>query len=334
MILSIVKRHALSASTFSRPFLALTLCVWMGSAATAAAQSPCDQALQIATDEYDQGYFDQATFRLNTCLQQDAFNPEQEKEAYLLLGRIYYANLQIDQARDSVRKLLEKNPAYELTPGEHKPGFVDLYQEVMHEVKETSRLPSSRSGFWGSFGIGPAEGNTTCNCPRPILFADDDPWNGGGSGGSFSLALGGTVNSKLQLGAELSQWERQADIEDSESTSSIGYLAFIAKYYPNEYGNFFLKGGGGVGTSTLEREVGPNSTIKLEASGLSLHFGLGYDILLGQSKKTALTPFINLTVLYVEEDVLALPVDDTNVLSISGPENPSFLQLGIAFTVL
>ena len=318
--------------------LALFILLFSMFSTTLHAQSACEEALHLAAKEYDEGFFDRATFRIQTCLDSQAFDEAQQKEAYLLLGKIYYANLQIENAKQSVRMLLSQNPAYELNPEEHKPGFIELYQEVMSEIVETSEVITNRSGFWFKFGIGPAEGNVQCGCPLGVNLTDNDPWNGGGSAGSFTIAVGGTPNSKLQLGAELSQWGRSVVIDGEESTSTIGMISFISKYYPSASGNFFLKGGVGVGTSVLERELGSReNTFKLEASGLGLQFGLGFDILLGKQKKTALTPYINLTVLYAEEDVqiLQLPVADRiESFRFSGPENPSFFQLGLAFTVL
>ncbi|MBX2823022.1 MAG: autotransporter domain-containing protein [Rhodothermaceae bacterium] len=310
-----------------------------GTTTTLYAQSPCEEALRLATEEYDQGYFERATFRLTTCIDSQGLNEVQEKEAYLLLGKIYYANLQIEDAKKSVRMLLSKNPAYELNPEEHKPGFIDLYKEVMLEIVDTKQIITSRNGFWIGFGVGPAEGNIQCGCPLGVNLPDNDPWNGGGSSGSFTLALGGTPNPNLQLGAELSQWQRSVDIDGEKSTSTIGMLSFIAKYYPNATGNFFLKGGVGVGTSTLEREVGArDNTFKLEGSGMGMQFGLGFDILLGKQQKTALTPYINLSVVYAEEDVQILQFQNAagqlDALRFSGPENPSFFQLGLAFTLL
>ena len=298
-------------------------------------QSECDEALTMAQEEYDQGFFDRATFRLDTCLRSDAFNEEQEKEAYLLLGKIYYANLQIDQAKDSVRKLLSKNPAYKLNPQEHKPGFIDLYQEVQTEFSLNESFPHVRSGFWLSVGGGPGEGNVECDCPG---LARNDPWNGGGSGGSITIAVGGTTNPKLQLGAELSVWERRSDIDNNRITSGIGLLTFIAKYYPSQSGNFYLKGGMGVGTGTLEREVNiGGDTIKLESSGLGMQFGLGYDILLGKMQQFALTPYLNLSVLYAETDVQVLQFRNNDglldTLRLEGPDNPSFFQVGVLFSM-
>lgn len=318
--------------------LALVLMLFGSFSTMLYGQSACEEALRLATEEYDQGLFERATFRLQECMDRSAFSEEQQKEAYLLLGKIYYANLQIEDAKKSVRMLLSENPAYELDPEEHKPGFIDLYEEVMSEIIETKQVVPKRTGFWFNFGIGPAEGNIQCGCPNLITLDDNDPWNGGGSSGSYTIALGGTPNPKLQLGAELSQWERTVDFDGEESTSTIGMLSFVAKYYPNAGGNFFLKGGAGVGVSRLERDIGGrDNSLLLEASGLGMQFGLGFDILLGKQQKVALTPYINLSVLYAEEDVESIQFlneDRIDILQFTGPENPSFFQLGLAFSIL
>lgn len=287
---------------------------------------PCENVVEMAKQDYQRGLFDEASFRLSTCITRKALSPAQEKEAYLLLGQIYYANLEVEKARDSVRHLLEQDPSLELNPEEHKRGFIDLVTEVMHEMQaqvvEPPPPPVRRQGFWLSFGIGPAEGNIRCDCPLVnAVISEDDPWKGGPAG-SFSLSLGGTVSPQLQLGAELSQWSRSVD--ENNRTSSIAFLSFVARYYPSATGNFFLKGGFGVGGATLE-----NNAVKLQAGGAGLHFGLGYDILLGREKKLALTPFMSLNVLYADEDVVVV-----ENIRLRGPSDPSFFQLGLAFTVL
>ena len=134
--------------------LIAVLILFGGHATTLRAQTACEEALKLATEEYNQGYFERATFRLQTCLDSNALNEEQQKEAYLLLGKIFYANLQIEDAKKSVRMLLSKNPAYEINPNEHKQGFIDLYKEVMSEIVETEQIITSRSGFWISLGLG------------------------------------------------------------------------------------------------------------------------------------------------------------------------------------
>lgn len=292
---------------------------------TYAQNDPCQNIVSIATKEYQQGYFDEASIRLKTCIDRKTLSVQQEKEAYLLLGQIFYANLELEKARDSVRTLLEQDPSIELDPQEHKRGFIDLVDEVMKEMNTQAVLPppTRRDGFWFSFGLGPAEGSIRCDCPLGInaVLDEDDPWKGGAAG-SFYLALGGTISPKLQVGAELNQWARSVD--GNNRTSSIAFLSFVARYYPNETGNFFLKGGFGFGGATLE-----NNVVKLQAGGAGLQFGLGYDILLGHAKKLALSPFLNINVLYANEDVVIV-----ENIRLKGPTEPSYIQLGVAFTVL
>lgn len=291
-----------------------------------AQEDPCQNVISVAKQDYQRGLFDEASFRLSACISRQSLSPAQEKEAYLLLGQIYYANLEEEKARDSVRHLLERDPSVELNPAEHKRGFIDLVSEVMTEMKQQvpppPPAPVRRQGYWLSAGIGPAEGNIRCDCPLVnAVISDDDPWKGGPAG-SFSISMGGTVNPKLQLGGELNHWQRA--VEDNNRTSSITFLSFVARYYPSESGNFFLKGGIGIGGAVLE-----NNVVKLEAGGAGLQFGLGYDILLGIDKKMALTPFMNLNVLYADEDVAVV-----ENIRLRGPSEPSYFQLGLAFTLL
>ena len=95
----------------------------------------------------------------------------------------------------------------------------------------------------------------------------------------------------------------------------------------------------GVGAGALEREINQaGDTIKLESGGLGMQFGLGYDILLGKTHQFALTPYLNLSILYAESDVQLLQFPNAagglDALRLEGPENPSFFQLGVTFTML
>ncbi len=312
-----------SISGLCRVFCLMLLLGFAGTANAQTQDSECRNVINLAQQDYQRGYFDEASIRLSECIRRGALSEKQEKDAYLLLGQIYYANLEEEKARDSVRQLLERDPSLELKQEEYKRGFIDLVDEVMKEMNTEVVVPPRprREGFWISVGLGPAEGNIRCDCPLGIdaLLDADDPWKGGPAG-SFSLSLGGTISPKLQVGAELNQWARSVD--ENDRTSSIAVLTFIAKYYTSAEGNFFLKGGAGFGGATLENRV-----VKLQASGASLQFGLGYDILLGHAKKIALTPFFNLNVLYVNEDVII--VDDVRL---RGPTEPSYAQFGLAVT--
>ena len=331
------------------------LLIFSGSfSVTLYAQSACEEALRLATKEYDQGLFERATFRLQECLDRNTFTEKQQNDAYLLLGRIYYANLQIEHARESVRKLLSANPDYELDPEEHKPGFIDLYEEVMSEIIETQGSKSgNRSGFWLNVGVGGAYGHIQCECPP--VFNDAENWMEGGLAGSYILALGGTLGPKFQLGAELSQLGRFTDINGAFGNTIISTFSVLAKYYPKSNSTFFLKGGIGVGNIVLKRNLGgdrgvPTSTasliskktLKLESTGLGMQFGLGIDIPLGKEQKVALTPYANLSLLFVEEDIQFaryqefVGADELQRYSFqfTSPENPVLIQLGLAFSVL
>ncbi len=321
-------KYTLHSPLFRLPVVAMLILVFTGASVFSirayAQEEACLTAVQKAKQDYQRGLFDEASFRLSTCISRQTLTPEQEKEAYLLLGQIYYANLEEEKARDSVRHLLERDPSVELDPAEHKRGFIDLVSEVMTEMKQevVQPPPVRRRGYWLSVGLGPAEGNIRCDCPLVnAVISEDDPWKGGPAG-SFSISMGGTVNPKLQLGGELNHWQRS--VEGNNRTSSITFLSFVARYYPSEAGNFFLKGGFGIGGAVLE-----NNVVKLEAGGAGLQFGLGYDILLGADKKVALTPFMNLNVLYADEDVQVV-----ENIRLRGPSEPSYFQLGLAFTLL
>lgn len=323
-------------SPFLQPTAILHLLVWSGLflmlTVPVLAQSACDEALDIAKREYNQGFFDEASFRLYACLGQEAFDAVQEKEAYLLLGKIHYANLDMEKARDSVRTLLMRDPALELNPNEYKPGFVDLVQEVMAELdQKAAPVPSPvppavtapdavRSGFWMLVSLGAAEGSIDCNCPLP----EGDVWRGGSSG-SVSIAGGGTVGPNLQLGAEISTWRRV----DGNRSSTISMLSAVIKYYPGTNGQFFLKGGLGVGGARLEATGQNNVSFELQSGGIGVQFGLGYDFVVGISRKIAITPTINLSAIGAEAESFVF--DDTRF---GGAKNPSFFQIGVGVTVL
>ncbi len=305
----------------------LCLCIWGGSNAFAQQTDVCAGALAAAKKDYQSGLFDKASFRLSSCISRKAFDAVSEKAAYLLLGQIYHANLEEEKARNSVRLLLEQDPSLELNPQEHKQEFIDFVDDVLSEMhnEEAAKPRSNRRGFWLSAGLGPAEGNIRCDCPPAIDAAipDDHPWKGGSSG-SLVLAAGGTVSPKLQLGGEISVWSRSREGVNNTFTSTIAFLSFIAKYYPGESGNFFLKGGVGFGSAALE-----NDTIKLQSGGAGLEFGLGYDFHIGRDKKMAISPIMNLNVLYAAEDVVFV-----NNFRLQGPTEPSFFQVGVAVTFL
>ncbi|MEZ4701277.1 MAG: tetratricopeptide repeat protein [Rhodothermales bacterium] len=286
--------------------------------------SICARALDMARTEFESGLFDRSSQRLSVCLERKAFTVDEERQAYLLLGMIYYSNLQIDQARDSLRNLLERDPSVELEGSQYKPGFVDLFSEVRSELQPSPLPPPipapikagpKRSGFWVSVGLGPGGSELTCRACD--LLPDEDPWRGG-SGGSLAIAMGGAVNDRLLIGGEFNHWTRS--IEDNPHKASISTLTAIVRFYPTSGTDFFLKGGLGVGGLSLEGDA-----VKIDNGGISLQLGLGYDIRLGAGKRFALTPFLNVIGIRAEGG-------QTRVagISVTGPQDPGFAQIGLA----
>ena len=300
--------------TFCLPLLLLL----MAPKAFGQNEIPCQQALQLAMQEYDEGFFENASDRLYTCIGKGVFTDEEELRAYLLLGRIHYANLQHAEARDSIRRALDINPAIELDMGRDKPGFVRMMEEIRADL-DIRPLPP-RSGFWFSLGIGPANAEIDCNgCG---LIADDDPWNGG-SGSSFHLAMGGTLSPNWQLGGELNHWGTPTN---QDHIANINILSLVARYYPKAHGQFYFRGGVGLGGATIESKA---TDFRLESGGIGIQLGLGYDVLLGQRKRVALSPYLNMVAFGAEGEL-----KERDDLLFRGPSNPGFIQLGVAFVVL
>lgn len=126
-----------------------------------------------------------------------------------------------------------------------------------------------RDGFWINLGAG--YGSLGCeNC---------EGREGGFSGG---LALGGTISSKLLVGAGTTGWTRSED----DVRLTAGTLTALVRYYPSSTGGLFLTGGLGVGT--VEVAAGGVSVSETGAAAL---LGLGWDIRVGSNM--SITPFWN-----------------------------------------
>ncbi len=131
--------------------------------------------------------------------------------------------------------------------------------------------PQTRQGFFISVGLG--GGSFGCEgC------GDRE------TGGAGVIHLGGTLNPRLLLGADLSGWSKSeggARITHANATAAL-------QFYPSAASGFFVKGG--LGVSTLEFEAsGGGFTFSGRESGLGLTGGLGYDIRLGAN--FSLTPY-------------------------------------------
>lgn len=130
--------------------------------------------------------------------------------------------------------------------------------------------PNTRSGFW--FNLGVAGGTLGC-----------DDCDGRESGGSAQIALGGTINSRVLLGASSNAWVKEVE----GTTLSMSSLTAVVHFYPSATGAFFLTGGLGVGTLKVEDDFFGSAS----SSGTSAIVGVGYDWRVG--KNFSITPFLN-----------------------------------------
>jgi len=130
--------------------------------------------------------------------------------------------------------------------------------------------PHTRQGFWFNVGLG--YGSLGCN--------DCDGREGGITGG---LSLGGTLSPKVLLGVGTTGWTKS----EGGATLTVGTLDARLRFYPSASGGFFLTGGLGVGTISVE-VAGFGSESE---TGVGLVLGLGMDIRVGSN--ISLTPFWN-----------------------------------------
>ena len=147
------------------------------------------------------------------------------------------------------------------------------------------RGAQERRGFWVGFGMG--HGSAAVTCP---LRGDCRKGNGQSGplgsregGATMYLKLGGTLGSRVLLGAELTAWSGLAvAIPSGRRDATLANLLASAHFYPVRSAGFFLKGG--VGMSSLTRHESRGSTSR----GLGLGAGIGYDVRI--ARDVSLTP--------------------------------------------
>jgi len=137
----------------------------------------------------------------------------------------------------------------------------------------SAQHPQTRQGFW--FNIGFGYGSLGCQ--------DCDGREGGGSG---ALALGGTINDRLLLGASSNAWTKSQD----GVTLTVSTITAAIRFYPSATGGFFLLGGLGLGRIDVGASGGGFS-FNASTTGTGALIGLGYDIRVGAN--VSLTPFWN-----------------------------------------
>ena len=131
--------------------------------------------------------------------------------------------------------------------------------------------PQTRQGFWISFGVG--AGSLSC----------DDCGDERETGTNVNLRMGGTLSQRSILGADANFGTKT----EGDLSLSTGHIGPVVLFYPGANGGFFLKGGLGLATTTIEL-----GDFSIEEQGVGLTLGLGYDARVGRN--FALTPYFDI----------------------------------------
>jgi len=102
------------------------------------AQEKCEIALADAERQYNDGRLDDVIKTLESCLPAGLKNEDKSK-AYRLLGLTYMAKDYLEQAKQSIQKLLALVPKWQPDPDQDPPPFTRMVEEVRKEMKEEQK---------------------------------------------------------------------------------------------------------------------------------------------------------------------------------------------------
>lgn len=169
----------------------------------------------------------------------------------------------------------------------------------------------ARKGFW--IGLGGGFGSLGVSCS--LCTTDRE------NGGSGSLRLGGTVSPRLRVGVESNGFTK------SESGVDVlaGQLGVVGNYYPAATGNLYVRGSVGASIISFKGDFdGDGVEDELDATGIGIALGLGYDLFV--SRSVSLSPFFNYLV--------ALSGDaQFNSQSLGETLKPNLWQVGLAVVI-
>lgn len=176
-------------------------------------------------------------------------------------------------------------------------------------AQEPGANPQAREGFWISFGVG--GGPKWLGCDELCSYDF-------GNGSAGSLSLGGTLNERWLIGADMVGWFPWSGADEGYNgdTDGFGAVLFTARHYPRVERGFFLTGGLGIGGIDLQDD-------DLQATGYVVKVGAGYDLRVGRT--FSFTPSLSLVQTFSTEARVA---DDT----VDGTVNFGMAVLGVAVT--
>lgn len=123
--------------------------------------------------------------------------------------------------------------------------------------------PQTRQGFYIGFGFGAGSAK---------LHGDANGESRWGFAGHFKI--GGALSQNLLLGAETNGFIRNESGVDYQ----IATLLAVLQAYPSATSGFWIKGGVGLSTVSLD-----DGTDRIEATGAAGSIGLGYDVRTGRN---------------------------------------------------
>ena len=169
-----------------------------------------------------------------------------------------------------------------------------------------AQRPQTREGVNISFGFGGGSAGIDCaGCQASRQ-----------SGTLFYFNVGGTINRHLTLGGELNGFGYSSRNEDD----TIGSLMAVAHFYPAPAIGFFLIGGAGLTSMSLDNHV---DQVNVTSTSGGVLIGAGYDVRLGRN--FSLTPNVS----FVQGFAGKARVND---VSTSETVKPNYGQIGLGFT--
>lgn len=131
--------------------------------------------------------------------------------------------------------------------------------------------PHERQGVLLGFnvGVGSADLDLEVDGFRPSFNRE--------TGGAGSFRFGYAVQPNLVLGLETNAWTKTDESDGVEQTWTFGVAALGLTWFPQQDGGLYLRGGVGIGSASLEIDLGNGYSFNGDDQGLGLTGGLGYE---------------------------------------------------------
>ena len=148
------------------------------------AQEKCETALADAERHFNDGRLDEVMKILESCLPEGLKNEDKSK-AYRLLSLTYMGKEYLEQAKQSIEKLLELVPNWQPDPDQDPPPFTRMVEEIRKEMAEEQKAAAPKEPVEQ-----PQEKPTEIEKPREEPVAEPAQPKKGGSKVFLWIGLG------------------------------------------------------------------------------------------------------------------------------------------------